>query len=125
MKRITKQELEVKIQEMNTMESELKNTIINYEDYKSGYADSIYQFIVDYYIFYVACNDETEGLDLIIDYLEDEGDEAWFIQVLKKADNYVIDTDGNKYYDDEYIIGGNYGRYLYHGGNLRAEKLDI
>ena len=125
MNKMTKKDLEVKLQGKNTIENELENAILNYEDYKNEYTSTIYQFIIDNGIFYVACSDETEGLDLIIDYLEDEGDEAWFIQILEETDNYVIDGKGNKYYDDEYVIGGNHGRYLHHGGNFRIEELNI
>lgn len=125
MKRITKKELEVKMQEVNTMESELKDTILNYEDYKSGYAGSIYQFIIDGDVFYVACNYEAEGLDLLIDHLEDQGLEDYFIEVGVDEEDYVTDYEGNIYYNDEYVIGGNHDMYLYHGGNFRVEKLDI
>lgn len=125
MNKITKENLEIKLQNKQWLEIELKNTILNYEDYKNEYADTIYQFIIDNGIFYVACNDETEGLDLIIDHLEDEGLEDWFIEVEIYDEDYIIDIENNKYYNDEYIIGGNHGRYLYHGGNFRIEELDI
>ena len=125
MYKITKTELEARLQDVNEIENELKNTILNYEDYKNGYADTIYQFIIDNDIFYVACYDEIEGLDYIIDHLEDEGLEGWFIEVSTDNDDYVIDIEGNKYYNDEYVIGGNHGLYLYHGGNFRAEGLEI
>lgn len=125
MKKMIKKELEAMLYDKKIIESELKNMILNYEDYENGYVDTIYQFIIENAIFYVACFDEIEGLDLIIDYLEDEGDEAWFIQILEETDNYVIDGKGDKYYDDEYVIGGNHGRYLYHGGNFRIEELNI
>lgn len=98
---------------------------LNYEDYKNGYANNIYKFIIDRGIFYVACSDEIEGLDIIIDHLEDEGLDGWFIDVEVDAEDFIIDTENNKYYYDEYIIGGNHGRYLYHGGNFRIEELNI
>ena len=125
MNKITKKDLEAMFQDRNLIESELENTILNYEDYKDEYVDTVYQFIIDNGIFYVACSDETQGLDLIIDHLEDEGLDGWFIEVAIENEDCIIDTDGNKYYDDEYIIGGNHGRYLYHGGNFRIEELDI
>ena len=125
MNKITKKDLEARLQELNAIEEGLENIILNYEDYKSEYVDTIYQFIIDNGIFYVACSDESEGLDLIIDHLEDEGLEGWFIEVGVDNEDCIIDTDGNKYYNDEYALGGNYGRYLYHGGNFRIEELDI
>ena len=125
MNKITKKDLEEIFQDMSTIKSELKNTILNYEDYGNYYSDNIYQFIIDIGTFYVACNDETEGLDLIIDHLENEELEGWFIDVSIDNNDYIIDTEGNKYYDDEYVTGGNHGKYLYHGGNFRMEKLDI
>ena len=125
MNKITKKDLEAKLQELNVIEEELENIVLNYDDYKSEYVDTIYQFIIDNGIFYVACSDETEGLDFIIDHLEDEGLEGWFIEVGVDNEDCIIDTDGNKFYNDEYVLGGNYGRYLYHGGNFRIEELDI
>ena len=125
MNKRTKKDLEAMFQDRNVIESELENAILNYEDYKNGYADTIYQFIIENGIFYVACSDGTEGLDLIIDHLEDKKLEGWFIEVEIDNEYCIIDTDGNRYYNDEYIIGGNHGRYLYHGGNFRIEKLDI
>ena len=125
MNKRTKKDLEAMFQDRNVIESELENAILNYEDYKNGYADTIYQFIIENGIFYVACSDETEGLDLIIDHLEDKKLEGWFIEVEIDNEYCIIDTDGNRYYNDEYIIGGNHGRYLYHGGNFRIEELNI
>lgn len=124
MNKITKKDLEAKLQELNVIENELENIVLNYEDYKNGYVDSIYQFVIDNGIFYVACSDEVEGLDFIIDHLENEGLEGWFIEVGLDDDDYIIDYEGNKYYNDEYVIGGNYGRYLYTGGNFRIEELE-
>ena len=125
MNKRTKKDLEAMFQDRNVIESELENAILNYEDYKNGYVDTVYQFIIENAIFYVACSDETEGLDLIIDHLEDKKLEGWFIEVEIDNEYCIIDTDGNRYYDDEYIIGGNHGRYLYHGGNFRIEELNI
>ena len=125
MNKTTKKDLEGMFQDRNVIEKELENIVLNYEDYKNEYADTVYQFIIDAGIFYVACSDETQGLDLIIDHIEDEGLEGWFIEVGVDNDDCIIDTDGNRYYNDEYAIGGNYGRYLYTGGNFRIEELDI
>lgn len=125
MNKITKKDLEAKFENKNAIENELENIILNYGDYKDEYVDTVYQFIIENGVFYVACSDEIEGLDLIIDHLEDKKLDGWFIEVDVDNENYIIDTDGNKYYDDEYIIGGNHGRYLYHGGNFRIEELDI
>lgn len=102
-----------------------KKEIINYADYKNGYVDTIYKFIIDNGIFYVACSDEVEGLDFIIDHLEDEGLDGWFIEVGIDNGNYIIDTENNEFYYDEFIIGGNHSKYLYHGGNFRIEEVVI
>ena len=125
MKKMIKKELETMLHDKKIIESELKNMILNYEDYESGYANTIYQFIIDRAVFYIACNDETEGLDFIIDHLESIGLEGWFIDVNIDGEDYIIDAEGDKFYSDEYIIGGNHGRYLYHGGNFRIEELEI
>lgn len=125
MKKTTKKELEKKLQDRNIIESDLRNIILNYDDYKIGYAYMVYQFIIDNSIFYVACSDETEGLDIIIDDLEEKELEGYFINVDIDNEYYVIDSEGDRYYDDLYIIGGNHGRYLYHGGNFRVEEINI
>lgn len=122
---ITKKGLEAKFQDKNIIECEIESIVLNYEDYKNGYSDTIYQFVIDNSIFYVSCNNEMDGIDFIIDYLEDKGLEGWFINVDIDNEDYIIDMEENKYYSDEYIIGGNHGKYLYHGGNFRIEELDI
>lgn len=98
-------------------------SILNYDDYENGYVNAIYKYIIDNYTFCVACSDETEGLDIIIDYLEADGLEGCFINVDIDNEYYVIDVEGDRYYDDLYIIGGNHSRYLYHGGNFRVEEI--
>lgn len=123
MKNLTIQEIMESLQDNDN--EKLEDIILNYEDYRNGYVDNIYQFIIDYSIFYVACDDEEGGLDSIIDYLEGQGDDGWFIDVEKYDNTYVIDTEGDKYYEDMYIIGGNHGKCLYHGGNFRIEELNV
>ena len=118
--KITKEDLETRLQD-----KKLEDIILNYEEYTGGYVDSIYRFIVDRSVFYVASNDEVEGLDFIVDHLESEGLEGWFIEVGKDNGDCIIDNEGDTYYYDQYIIGGDHGRYLYHGGNFRLEELDI
>ena len=123
MKNLTIQEIIESLQDNDN--EKLENTILNYEDYKNEYVDSIYQFIIDYSIFYIACDNEEEGLDFIIDYLEEQGCDGCFIDVKTHDNTYVIDTENNKYYDDVYIIGGNHGKCLYHGGNFYIKELNI
>ena len=123
--RVTKEQIETRLDNMRALDDEIKDIIINYQEYKEGYIQTIYQFIIDNSIFYVVADHETDGLDLIIDHLEAEEMQGYFIDVLEYHDDYIIDTDNIKYYDDEYIIGGNCGHYLYHGGNFRIEELTI
>ncbi len=121
-------ELESKLNLKLELEGELENIIINYEDYKTGYTDTILQFIISNNIYYVATDTADEGLDIIIDYLENAGKSGNFINaddILIHEDDYIIDIEGNKYFSDEYIIGGNHGLVLYHGGNFRIEELSI
>ncbi len=60
---------------------------------------------------------EQDAIDKMIDKLESEGKEGLFL-----TENDLIENGGD-HYDDEYIIGGNHGRILYHGGELRIEQL--
>ena len=121
--RVTKEQIETRLDNMRALDDEIKDIIINYQEYKEGYIQTIYQFIIDNSVFYVAADHETDGLDLIIDHLEAEEMQGYFIDVLEYHDDYIIDTDNIKYYDDEYIISGNSGLTLYHGGNFRIEEL--
>lgn len=57
---------------------------------------------------------ESDALDKLIDELENEGCEMFFIS----------DEDIDNYCDDEYICGGNHGRNLLHNGYLHIEILD-
>lgn len=128
MKKLTKKDLESKLDMREELENELENLILNYEDYKTGYTDTILQFIVDNSIYYVAADTADEGLDIIIDNLEDAGQSNKFINaddISIYEDDYIIDINNNKYHSDKYIIGGNHGLVLYHGGNFRIEELDI
>ena len=61
---------------------------------------------------------EQDALDKMIDELENEGSEGYFIT------HEQIQENGGDYYDDEYIIGGNHGRILYHGGNFNIELIE-
>ena len=56
---------------------------------------------------------EQDVLDYLINKIETDGDEGLFI-------------DPSRIYEyncDEYIIGGNHGRYLYHEGILSIKEL--
>mgnify|MGYP000886263739 FL=1 len=60
---------------------------------------------------------EQDAVDKMIDKLENEGSEGCFL------DPSEITENGGTYPDDEYIIGGNHDRILYHGGNFLIEKV--
>lgn len=60
---------------------------------------------------------EQDAIDKLIDELENEGSEGYFIP------NYELSENGGEYFEDEYITGGNQGRNLYHGGNLIIEEI--
>lgn len=60
---------------------------------------------------------EQNAIDKIIDKLEEEGSEGCFLKPEEIAEN------GGEHYEDEYIIGGNHGRILYHGGNFYIKEV--
>ena len=60
---------------------------------------------------------EQDAVDKMIDKLESEGKEGLFLQPDE------IQENGGEHYDDEYVIGGNHGRILYHGGNFNIEEV--
>jgi hypothetical protein len=60
---------------------------------------------------------EQTAVDKMIDELENEGCEGCFLSYDELFEN------GGDYHEDEYIIGGNHGRILYHGGELRIELI--
>jgi len=53
---------------------------------------------------------EQDVVDKLIDNLETEGCEVYFIS--------QEEIDEGAYFEDEYVIGGKHGRYLFHGGML-------
>lgn len=59
---------------------------------------------------------EQDALDRVIDELEAEGSEGYFIPYEDTKEG------GGEVYEDEYVTGGNSGRLLYHGGHLRIEE---
>ena len=61
---------------------------------------------------------EQDALDKMIDQLEEEGSEGYFLELEETTE------EGGDRYPDEYIIGGNNGKILYHGGNLRITELN-
>ncbi|HHX66886.1 MAG TPA: hypothetical protein GX708_02375 [Gallicola sp.] len=60
---------------------------------------------------------EQTAIDKMIDKLEEEGEEGCFLTWEQ------ISEEGGDYNEDEYIIGGNHGRILYHGGILNIELI--
>jgi hypothetical protein len=56
---------------------------------------------------------EQDALDKMVDQMEENGDEYAFL-----TDEDLVD-----YYEDEYIIAGNHGRILYHGGHLTITSI--
>ena len=61
---------------------------------------------------------EQDALDKMIDELEEEGSEGYFITLEETQEN------GGDYCEDEYIIGGNHGRILLHYGNFNIELIE-
>ena len=80
-----------------------------------------YLVIFGYFSEVVEVEEETtnaqELLDICIDRLEEQGNEGCFISWKDTIE------EGGEHYEDEYIIGGNHGRLLYHGGNFRIEEM--
>jgi hypothetical protein len=60
---------------------------------------------------------EQDAIDKLIDKMEEEGNKGMFLTQEQLAEN------GGEFHEDEYIIGGNHGRILYHGGILSVEEL--
>ena len=58
---------------------------------------------------------EQDALDKLIDSFERNGDEGYFIT--------QKEIDENEIAEDQYIIGGNHGRYLYHHDLLLIEDI--
>lgn len=57
-------------------------------------------------------------IDMAIDQVEEKGYEGYFLNPSELFEN------GGEIYPDEYVIGGNHGRILYHGGNLIIEEMN-
>lgn len=60
---------------------------------------------------------EQDAVDKMIDTLEENGDEGYFLNESEITEN------GGEHYNDEYVIGGNHGRILYHGGNFNITEI--
>jgi hypothetical protein len=60
---------------------------------------------------------EQDALDKMIDELEAEGSEGYF---LKWEDTT---EEGSDHYEDEYIVGGNHGRILHHYGIFNIKEV--
>ncbi len=66
---------------------------------------------------------EDDALDILIDFLEDTEQLHYFIDIKTWEDEYIIDSNDDKFYADEYIIGGNHGLVLYHGGYFKIDRV--
>ena len=67
---------------------------------------------------------EQDAVDSLIDTLQAEKKYGCFIWVKSEdEEGKIIDTEGHEYFQEEYIIGGNSGLYLYHGGTFRIEEV--
>ena len=60
---------------------------------------------------------EQDTIDKLINKMEEEGNEGMFLAHNQLAEN------GGDFHEDEYVIGGNHGRILYHGGILSIEEV--
>lgn len=56
-------------------------------------------------------------IDTLIDRLESEGKTGCFIDWTETVD------EGGEHYEDEYVVDGNHGLLLYHGGNFMIEEV--
>ena len=63
-------------------------------------------------------NHASDALDMLVDYLELQGETWCFIDREDEWEN------GGEYAPDTYIIAGNHGLYFYHGGNLFIKETD-
>lgn len=61
---------------------------------------------------------EQDAVDKMIDELEKEGAEGYFLKWEETAE------EGGDYNEDEYIVGGNHGRILVHYGNFSIEQIE-
>ena len=90
----------------------------NVDEYKESFWKHDYKitYTVHGIIFIVNANCAQEAIDCMIDYIEDKGPEGYLL-----SDDEIIELENDGYLDD-YISGGNHGRYLssYH---IIIEKL--
>lgn len=68
--------------------------------------------------------------DTLIDYLKEKGHRNIITRENIEVDDcedgnlyYIIDKDDNKYYDDQYVEGGNCGDVLLHYGDFRINEI--
>ena len=61
-------------------------------------------------------NNASDALDMLVDYLELQGETWCFIDREDEWEN------GGEYAPDTYIIAGNHGLCFYHGGNIRIQE---
>lgn len=111
-----------KFKKFSILLEELESKVIYFNDYLE-YGYPVYRVIYDYNVDYVTGNDEGEALDNLIDYLWDNGFRGCFIDVLEYEDDYIVDIEDDVYYPDTYIIGGDRGLVLYHGGNFMIDRV--
>lgn len=80
-----------------------------------------YMVSYNYYSDVVDMDAETTDygsiVDRLINKLEEEGGEGVFIGWEQTKE------EGGDIYPDEYVIGGNRGRLLYHGGNFHIQLI--
>jgi len=92
-------------------EGDLKDSTAYRISFGSGLAWAVVRFVIDY----DTCLCEQSVLDRMIDNLEKNGEDGWFL----------ASEQATEIPEDEYVIGGNHGRYLYHKGQLIIEPVDV
>lgn len=58
---------------------------------------------------------EQDAVDIMIDQFERDGEEGFLLT--------QVDIESGDFLEDEYIIGGNHGRYLHHRGLFHIEEV--
>jgi len=62
-------------------------------------------------------------VDALIDYLKEKGHRNLLDDYEMDDNGYVTDPEGNQWYADEYVIGGNCGDVLLHYGDFRINEI--
>lgn len=106
--------------------NELKREVLNFDDYYN-YNYPIYAIVFgpfDMEGYYVAANNESEAIDVLIDYLEEKESHKITSIGVEENDDFFLDTEGNEVYYDECIIGGNHSRVLLTNGMITIQEID-